>query len=572
MDSQSLKNKELQELEIIRHSSAHLLAQAVQRLFKATKAIGPVTQDGFFYDLDLDHKISEQDFEMIEKEMKKIVKENLKIERKVISKADAINLFKDLNEPYKVEILEGIEDNEVTIYRQGEFTDLCRGPHVPYTSQLKAFKLKAISGAYWRNDKSKKMLQRVYGYAFKTKDDLEKHLEFMKEVEKRDHRRLGRELNLFISAKESFGATFWLPKGMVLRRIVESYSREEHLKEDYLEVKTPTIMNRCLWEQSGHWENYRDNMYTTEAESEVFAIKPMNCPGAALLFKSSPKSYRDFPLKFYEIGTVFRKELSGTIHGLMRQREFTQDDSHLFITAEMIENEVLKIAKLIDRIFDKFQFKYEVMLSTRPDKYMGSLDTWNGAETSLKRALDRANLEYTINAGDGAFYGPKIDYQIKDAIGRKWQCSTIQLDFNLPERFDLEYIDSDGSKKRPIMLHRAIYGSIERFIGILTEHYSGNFPLFLAPVQARILTISEKSEAYAKEVFNLLKNNKIRAELDSSAERISHKIRVASLDKIPLQIVVGEDERDKSEVNIRQSNLSNNIKLDDLVKYISSLI
>lgn len=558
-------------LHILRHSTAHLLAQAVQNIFpKVKKAIGPATDNGFFYDFDNDDKFTDEDLKKIEKEMKRICKSAIPIKREVILTKDAIKLFENLGEIYKVEILKGIESKEVTIYRQGDFVDLCRGPHVSNTSALKAFKLKNLSGAYWKHDKNNKMLQRVYGYAFDTEESLQEYLTFLKEVEKRDHRKLGKDLDLFTTDKNSVGSTFWLPKGMALRRIVENVSREEHIKAGYEEVKTPTIMNRNLWEISGHWENYRDNMYTTEAEEEVMAIKPMNCPGGTLVYKNSIRSYKDLPLKFYELGNVFRKELSGTIHGLMRQREFTQDDAHIFLTEDMIEGEIVKVIELVDKIFKKFGFEYSISLSTKPDKYIGSDEVWERATLSLKNALENRGMEYEINEGDGSFYGPKIDYKVKDAIGRVWQCSTIQLDFNLPERFNLEYIGKDNKKHRPIMVHRAIYGSLERFIGILVEHYAGSFPIWLSPVQVKILTISDKSEEYAKEIFDKLKDRGVRVEVDLSSNKIGQKIRKSSMNKIPLQVVIGEEEVSKKMLNVRVrgEQESKNITVEELLKII----
>jgi threonyl-tRNA synthetase len=560
-------------LEVIRHSCAHLLAQAVQRLFpNVKKATGPATHNGFYYDFDSDHSFSEEDLAKIENEMIKITKESLPVKREIISRESASELFSKLNESYKVEILKTIEDDVVTIYRQGTFVDLCRGPHVPNTNCVKAFKLKDVSGAYWKHDKNNKMLQRIYGYAFDTKENLNQYLEFLKEVEKRDHRKLGRELGLIMTNDASFGATFWLPKGMVLRGIIGDFSRALHLYSGYQEIKTPTVMNRGLWEISGHWHNYRENMYSTEFEDETFLIKPMNCPGGALVYKSETRSYKDFPLRLLEFGTVFRRELSGTIHGLMRQREFTQDDAHIYISEELIESEIINVVKFVDKILSKFGFEYEVELSTRPEKFIGKLETWDFAISSLKSALKKCNISYNINEGDGAFYGPKIDYKIKDAIGRKWQCSTIQLDFNLPERFSLEYVDKDGNKKRPIMIHRAIYGSIERFIGILIEHYEGKFPLWLAPTQVVISTISEKSEKYALEIHSKLLAKNIRSELDISSDIISQKIKKAALQKIPLQLIIGENEMKNNIVNVRElgSQEALNLTLDEVISKIAN--
>ena len=558
-------------LQVVRHSCAHLLAQAMQNLYpRVQKAIGPATSNGFYYDFSNVH-LGEDDLKKVEKEMKNIANKKLDIRREVLSKKEAISLFSNLGEEYKLKILDDIEEDFVTIYRQGEFVDLCRGPHVPNTSYLRAFKLISISGAYWKNDKNNEMLQRIYGYAFDTKERLNEYLNFIKEVEKRDHRKLGRELELFMSNSASFGSTFWLPNGMVLRKIVEEVTRQKHREKGYKEIKTPTIMNRELWQQSGHWDNYRENMYSTEFEDETLLVKPMNCPGSVLVYKNSPKSYRDLPIKLFELGNVFRRELSGTIHGLMRQREFTQDDAHIFLSQEMIEQEIIKVIKFVDEILSMFGFQYEVELSTRPEKYIGSIDIWEDATEALKRALEKSNTSYVVNEGDGSFYGPKIDYKVKDAMGRRWQCSTIQLDFNLPNRFELEYVDSNNEVQRPIMIHRAIYGSVERFIGILIEHYEGKLPLWLAPVQASIMTISEKSEKYAKEVYERLQDKGIRAFFDNSSDRVSQKIKRASLKKIPLHIILGEEERDNKELSVRTlSGENSKMTVEDLVNLITS--
>lgn len=548
-------------LEIIRHSCAHLLAQAVQRLYpKALKAIGPATKDGFYYDFDIDVKLSNEDLNRIEIEMKRIVKERTKIERSVISKDEAIQIFSELGEKYKVDILSRIDEDSVTIYRQGSYIDLCKGPHLPHTGYIKAFKLISLSGAYWLNDKNNQMLQRIYGYCFATKEDLNRHIEFMKEVEKRDHRTLGKSLSLFMTNPMAVGNIFWLHKGVVLRDILETFSKELHLSNGYQESQTPTVLSSALWQISGHLDNYRENMYETEFENQKLLVKPMNCPGNVLIYKNGTKSYRDLPLKIYELGRVFRRELSGALHGLLRLREFTQDDAHIFLTEEMIEEEIIKVTDLVDVTFKKFGFKYRVALSTRPDKYIGDIRVWDRATDALKRALDRKGYDYAINEGDGSFYGPKIDYSVSDAIGREWQCSTIQLDFNLPKRFDLEYVDKNNEKKRPIMIHRAIYGSVERFIGILIEHYEGKFPLWLAPVQIVVSTISEKSSSYAQEVYEMLKDN-FRVELDISSETIGQKIRKAATMKVPIQIVVGQKESENRMVNVRRLGIKDNLNI-----------
>jgi threonyl-tRNA synthetase len=560
-------------IDIVRHSAAHLLAQAVQELFpKSKKAIGPTTKDGFFYDLDIDHNISEHDLELIENRMKSIVEKDIEIVREEISKKDAIKIFKDLGEIYKVEILNNIDDENVTIYRQGSFVDLCRGPHVPRTSYIKNFKLNKVSGAYWKGDSKNKMLQRIYGLCFDSKKELKDYIEFLKEVEKRDHRKLGRELNLFFTNRASVGSTFWLPKGMTLRRAIEDFSKNLSLKNGYQEIKGPTIMSSNLWEQSGHLSNYRENMYETSFEDETLLIKPMNCPGHILMYKNAQRSYKELPIRFFELGNVFRRELSGALHGLMRQREFTQDDAHIFISEDMIEDEIKKILDLVDYTFKSFGFSYSIAISTRPENFIGTVTIWNKATESLKKALESSNYEYTINEGDGSFYGPKIDYQVKDAIGRSWQCATIQLDFNLPERFQLDYTDSNGEKVRPIMIHRAIYGSIERFIGILIEHYEGKFPLWIAPIQAAILTISDKTNDYAKNIKMELDKRGIRSELNISSDRISQKIKKASLEKIPLQIVLGEEEAKNNSISLRSlgSNSTKIISIDELESLIKS--
>ena len=565
-----------EQLDIMRHSGAHIMAQAVQRLYpNAKKAIGPTTKDGFFYDFDMDHRISEEDFEAIELEMSKIVAERLAIIQKKISKVEALNLFREMGETYKVEILEGISDDKVSIYEQGEYVDLCRGPHIDHTGNMGAFKLKAISGAYWRNDSSNKMLQRIYGYAFESKEDLQNHLLFLEEAEKRDHRKLGKELELFVANKYGPGSVFFLPKGMVLRNILEDISKKEHEKAGYQQIKTPTIMSSKLWEISGHLENYIENMYITDAEKDTFAVKPMNCPGAMLLFRNELRSYRELPFRVSEMGNVFRKELSGAVHGLMRMREFTQDDAHIFLTIEQLEDEIVKVMELIDRFYSEiFNFEYIVELSTMPSKHIGTEEQWNKAIESLEKAIKRKGVSYKINEGDGAFYGPKIDFKIKDAIGRFWQCATVQLDFNLPERFDLKYIGKDGKRSRPLIIHRAIYGSIERFMGILIEHHEGKFPLWLAPIQIIIMTISEKSGQYGSELMDELKIRGLRVEMDGSSEKIGSKIRKAIGQRIPIQIFIGEKEMESNNVSFKVlgSKESRAMKRDEFIDFISKKV
>lgn len=561
--------------DIVRHSTAHLMAQAVLRLYPETKVtIGPVIENGFYYDFDPVEQFTEEDLEKIEAEMKRIVKENIKLEKYVLPRDEAIDYFRDVDKnKYKVEIVEGIPQGEqVSFYKQGDFTDLCRGTHVPSTGYLKAFKLRTVAGAYWRGNSKNKMLQRIYGYSFSNEDRLKKHLKFMEEAEKRDHRKLGKDLELFFISEYGPGFPFFLPKGMVFRNVLIDLWRKEHEKAGYLQLETPIMLNKELWEISGHWFNYRENMYTSEIDELEFAIKPMNCPGGVLSFKHQLHSYKDLPARLAELGKVHRHEFSGALHGLMRVRSFTQDDSHIFMTPDQVQDEIIGVVNLIDRFYSKlFGFEYEIELSTKPEKAIGSQEIWDMAESALAGALDKLGRKYKINPGDGAFYGPKLDFKIKDAIGRMWQCGTIQLDFNLPERFDVTYIGEDGEKHRPVMLHRVIYGSIERFIGILIEHYAGAFPMWLAPVQVKVLTLNDECIPYAKEIMAKLQELGIRAELDDRNETIGYKIREANgRYKIPMQLIIGKNEVENKEVNIRRFGTKDQFSksLDDFYDYV----
>ena len=561
--------------DIVRHSTAHLMAQAVLRLYPETKVtIGPVIENGFYYDFDPVEQFTEEDLEKIEAEMKRIVKENIKLEKYVLPRDEAIDYFRDVDKnKYKVEIVEGIPQGEqVSFYKQGDFTDLCRGTHVPSTGYLKAFKLRTVAGAYWRGNSKNKMLQRIYGYSFSNEDRLKKHLKFMEEAEKRDHRKLGKDLELFFISEYGPGFPFFLPKGMVFRNVLIDLWRKEHEKAGYLQLETPIMLNKELWEISGHWFNYRENMYTSEIDELEFAIKPMNCPGGVLSFKHQLHSYKDLPARLAELGKVHRHEFSGALHGLMRVRSFTQDDSHIFMTPDQVQDEIIGVINLIDKFYSKlFGFEYEIELSTKPEKAIGSQEIWDMAESALAGALDKLGRKYKINPGDGAFYGPKLDFKIKDAIGRMWQCGTIQLDFNLPERFDVTYIGEDGEKHRPVMLHRVIYGSIERFIGILIEHYAGAFPMWLAPVQVKVLTLNDECIPYAKEIMAKLEELGIRAELDDRNETIGYKIREANgRYKIPMQLIIGKNEVENKEVNIRRFGSKDQFpkSLDDFYDYV----
>ena len=548
--------KEDSELNIMNHSCAHLMAQAIKHLYPEAKFwVGPVIEDGFYYDVDLGDKvIKEEDLPLIEKEMKKIIKDGKRIVRHEISKSEALEMFKD--DPYKIDLITRMDENEnvISCYTQGDFTDLCRGPHVDTVKELKHFKLLKVSGAYWKGDSKNKMLQRIYGVCFKTEEDLNKYLEFLEEAKRRDHKKLGKELDLFMISEYGPGFPFFLHNGMIIRNELESFWYKEHTKEGYEFVKTPIMLNKELWELSGHWYNYRENMYTSEIDDRVFAIKPMNCPGGMLVYKNSLHSYKDLPLRIGELGQVHRHEASGALNGLFRVRTFTQDDAHIFMTEDQIESEVVRLINFIDRMYKIFGLTYDIELSTRPEeKYIGDIEIWNKSEKALEDACHSAGHDCKINPGDGAFYGPKLDFHIKDSLGRVWQCGTIQLDMNLPERFDLTYIDSDGSKKRPVMLHRVIYGSIERFIGILIEHYAGAFPLWLSPVQVNVIPVNNEYHAeYAKKVFEELNNLGIRVNLDDRNEKLSYKMRESQSKKIPLTLILGDKERDDVSISYRK--------------------
>ena len=555
-----------------RHTTSHIMAQAIKRLFPEVKlAIGPSIEDGFYYDIDSDEPITAEDLPKIEAEMKKIVKENLAITRFTKPRTEAIEFFKEKNEPYKVELIEDLpEDSEISFYQQGEFVDLCAGPHLMTTKPVKAFKLTSLAGAYWRGSEKNKMLTRIYGTSYTKKADLEEYITRMEEAKKRDHRKLGKELGLFMMKEEGPGFPFFLPKGMVLKNTLLDYWREIHNKAGYVEISTPIMLSRHLWETSGHWDHYKENMYTTVIDETDFAIKPMNCPGGILVYKSEPRSYRDLPLRMGELGLVHRHEKSGQLHGLMRVRCFTQDDAHIFMTPEQIRDEIKGVARLIDSVYQLFGFKYHVELSTRPEDSMGSDEDWEIATEGLRGALDDLGLDYVVNEGDGAFYGPKIDFHLEDSIGRTWQCGTIQLDFQLPLRFECEYIGADGEKHRPIMIHRVAFGSIERFIGILIEHFAGAFPTWLAPVQVKVLPISEKYMDYANKVMSDLKDAGIRTEIDDRAEKIGYKIREARLQKIPYMLVVGAKEEKEGKVSVR-SRFMGDEGAKDLKEFIDSV-
>ena len=541
------------ELRAIRHTASHVLAQAVKRLYPDAKlAIGPAIDDGFYYDFDREGGFTPEDLEKLEAEMAKIVKENLPVKPFVLPRAEAVRFMEEKGEPYKVELIEDLPEEEtISFYQQGEFVDLCAGPHIMYTKGVKAFKLTSIAGAYWRGSEKNKMLTRIYGTAFANKTDLESYLTMMEEAKKRDHRKLGKELGLFMFAEEGPGFPFFLPKGMTLKNTLIDYWREIHYRDGYQEVSTPIILSRKLWENSGHWDHYKDNMYTTVIDEEDYAVKPMNCPGGMLVYKNQPHSYRDLPLKVGELGLVHRHEKSGQLHGLMRVRCFTQDDAHIFMRDDQIEDQIKGVTKLINEVYTQFGFEYFVQLSTRPEDSMGSDEDWEMATNGLRKALEDMGLDYIVNEGDGAFYGPKIDFHLRDSLGRTWQCGTIQLDFQMPQRFDLEYTAEDGSKKRPIMIHRVCFGSIERFIGILIEHFAGKFPVWLAPVQVKVIPVSEKSMDYATGVYEKLKAAGIRTELDHKDEKVGYKIRQAQLEKVPYMLVLGEKEAAEGAITVR---------------------
>lgn len=566
-------NNPAEELEVIRHDAAHLLAQALKRLYPhAQFAYGPATENGFYYDVDLgDTKVNEDDFPAIEAEMKKIVKENLKIETFELPRDEAIAYMKERGESYKVEHIGDLApDAHITFYKQGEYVDMCVGPHMLYTKGVKAFKLTSISGAYWKADKNNKMLTRIYGVAFGSKEELAQYLKMIEEAEKRDHRKIGREMELFMMSDFGPGSPFWLPNGMALRNALTEYWHEMQARFGYQEVQTPLILSRSLWETSGHWDHYKENMYTTTVDEEDFAIKPMNCPGACLIYKSKPRSYRDLPMKLAEAGLDHRYEMKGALHGLFRVREFTQDDAHLFIRPDQITEQVTDASHLITAYYAQFGFPYRVELSTRPEDSMGSDEDWERAEQGLKDALESMGIEYVINEGDGAFYGPKIDFHLTDCLGRSWQCGTIQLDFQLPHNFQLEYIDSDGTKKQPIMIHRAGFGSFERFIGILTENYEGKFPVWLSPCQVKVLPVSEKSRPYAHEVAEKLAAAGIRIKVDDRDEKIGYKIREArSLDRVPYMLILGEQEVEAGNISVRdRSNETHTAELDEFIAQV----
>ena len=538
----------------LRHTASHILAQAVKRLWPEAKlAIGPAIDKGFYYDIDMEHTLTPEDLGKIEKEMSRIVKENLPITKSVMSRQEAIEFFKSKNEDYKVELIEDLpEDAVISCYAQGDFVDLCAGPHVASTGKVKAFKLQSIAGAYWRGDEKNKMLQRIYGTAFEKKEELDAYLHMLEEAAKRDHRKLGKELGLFVIKEEGPGFPFFLPKGMALRNELENFWREVHHDFEYDEIRTPIILNKHLWETSGHWDHYRENMYTTIIDDEEYAIKPMNCPGGILVYQNEMHSYRDLPLRYAELGLVHRHELSGALHGLFRVRAFTQDDAHVFMLPEQMQSELMKVIELFDRIYSQFGLKYHVELSTKPDNAMGDDAIWEAATEALRNAIEAKGIDYVINPGDGAFYGPKLDYHIEDSLGRTWQCGTIQLDMNLPERFNVEYIGEDGQKHRTIMIHRACFGSMERFIGILTEHYAGAFPTWMAPVQVKVLPISEKHVEYANQLAKQMRHDYVRVEVDDRNEKIGYKIRQAQMAKVPYMLVVGDKEVEEGTVNVRK--------------------
>ena len=567
-----------EELHILRHTAAHIMAQAIKRLYPhADFAYGPANEKGFYYDVDLgDVKLTDEDLMAIETEMKKIVKENLPIRPSILPREDAIKLMEERGEKYKVEHIGDLSpDAQISFYTQGDYVDMCVGPHLCYTKALKAFKIMGQSGAYWKNDKNNKMLTRIKGTAFATTQELDDYLKMLEEAEKRDHRRIGKEMGLFMMADEAPGFPFFLPKGMVVKNALIDYWRDIHSRENYVEVSTPLIMNRKLWETSGHWDHYKDNMYSTIIDDETFCVKPMNCPGGVMIYRSTPHSYRELPMRVGEIGLVHRHELKGALHGLFRVRCFNQDDAHIFMRKEQIRDEIVGVVNLINEVYEKFGFKYSVELSTRPENSMGSDEDWNSATEGLKNALESLGLDYVINEGDGAFYGPKIDFHLEDTLGRTWQCGTIQLDFQMPINFNLEYTDEKGEKQRPIMIHRVCFGSIERFIGILTEHFAGKFPVWLAPTQAKVLLVSERWADYGKKVYETLKNEKVRVELDDRNEKIGYMIREAQVvDRVPYMIIIGQKEVEEGTISIRLRDTAQTITmtLDEFVAKIKSEI
>ena len=576
----SMKDGSVQDLtfvdevgqEAFRHTTSHILAQAVKRLWPDTKcAIGPAIKDGFYYDFEFSFPFTTEHLADVEKEMKKIVKEALPLERSAVSREEALKLMEDRGEPYKVELIEELpEGEEISLYKQGEFVDLCAGPHVSNTSVIKAFKLQSVAGAYWHGDEHNQMLTRIYGTSFPKAAELDEYLAKIEEAKKRDHRKLGKELGLFAIMEEGPGFPFFLPKGMVLKNLLIDYWRKLHTREGYVEISTPIILSRHLWENSGHWDHYKDNMYTTVIDDEDYAVKPMNCPGGMLVYKVEPRSYKDLPMRVGELGLVHRHEKSGQLHGLMRVRCFTQDDAHIFMTEDQVQDEIKGVARLIDEVYSKFGFKYHVELSTRPEDSMGTDEEWEMATNALRGALESLGLDYVVNEGDGAFYGPKIDFHLEDSIGRTWQCGTIQLDFQMPQRFDLEYTGADGEKHRPIMIHRVAFGSIERFIGILIEHYAGKFPVWLSPVQVKILPVSEKFADYAEKVSDALKEAGVRVETDDRSEKLGYKIRSAQMEKVPYMLIVGEKEVEGECVSVRRRDEGDigSMSVDEFAKLV----
>ncbi|MBR2339990.1 MAG: threonine--tRNA ligase [Clostridia bacterium] len=570
--------EESEELSVLRHSAAHIMAEAIKNIYPDAKfAYGPATEKGFYYDVDLgERKLGDEDLLAIEKEMRAIVKANKPIKAFILPREEAIKLMEERGEIYKVEHIADLdEDAPISFYQQGDYIDMCRGPHITYTKALKAFKITGQSGAYWKNDSNNKMLTRINGTAFKTQEELDNYLTMLEEAAKRDHRRIGKEMGLFMLQDEAPGFPFFLPKGMALKNALIDYWREIHTRENYVEVATPQIMNRKLWETSGHWDHYKDNMYSTLIDEETFCVKPMNCPGGVLVYRSKPHSYRELPMRVGELGIVHRHELRGALHGLFRVRCFTQDDAHIFMRREQIEDEITKVVHLINEVYTKFGFKYFVELSTRPENSMGSDEDWEAATNGLIGALNKLGMPYVLNEGDGAFYGPKIDFHLEDCLGRTWQCGTIQLDFQMPLNFELEYTDEKGEKQRPIMIHRVCFGSIERFIGIITEHFAGKFPVWLAPTQARVLLVSEKSSEYADKVYEALRAAKVRCELDNRNEKIGYMIREAqTVDRIPYMVIIGQKEMEDGTVSIRSRDTAQTetMTLDEFLAKITTEI
>ena len=570
----SFEQKEVQEA--FWHTSAHILAQAVKRLYPNVKCgIGPAIENGFYYDFDFDFPFSEEHLAAVEEEMQKIVKESLSLQVTEMSREDAISYMEKIQEPYKLEMIQGLPEGEkISFYRQGDYVEFCAGPHISNTCQVKAIKLLSVAGAYWRGDEKNPVLTRIYGISFPKASQLAQHLEMLEEAKKRDHRKLGKELGLFAIMEEGPGLPFFLPKGLILKNLLIDYWRKIHDREGYVEISTPIMLNKHLWETSGHWDNYRENMYTTVVDEEEFAIKPMSCPGGMLVYKSQPHSYRDLPMRVGELGIVHRNEKSGTLHGLMRARCFQQDDAHIFMTKEQVIPEIVNVARLIDEVYSKFGFEYSVELSTRPENSIGSDEDWELATEALAKAMESINVPYVVNEGDGAFYGPKLDFHLRDSIGRTWQCGTIQLDFQLPQRFEAEYIGADGEKHRPIMIHRVLFGSIERFIGILIEHFAGKFPAWLAPVQVKLLPVSDKYFEYGKQVMQQLKEKGIRVEMDMRSEKLGYKIREARMDKVPFMIILGEKEQVNGTISVRMRDAEEDkqdlgeMKVDELLEIL----